>query len=567
MVTTKEVIGVILSGSTTTEAVCQLLESAERGGVKEGMLVLIESQEGKLLARIAQIIPYNAFYTEGDAWSEARRKGLPIPEDIARRYEICKLDLLMEIPRSEIRVPPHPGDLVLKIDPKQHLKEIFGVSLGDPRYVWIGTLSGYEKSSLPVPLNVENIPMHIAIFGVTGSGKSFTTGALIEKLAEIPVGDTTISYPMVIIDAHGDYVDYADHVANGGKLGSVKWVKRYIFPIAHMTRLDLRVQRNVQPIGINLDIIPPRELAEIIILFHKGTLEGAEQQVSNLEQLFDFMLEGKGYSSIQILFTNKDYFRKLQEGLEELAKEVKMHHATKDAISRALRNFKNIIEDQHRLLSYDSELKKVKKERGVIKEVDFVDSITREGGIAIFDFSADGAPGVDLKTKQFVMTYLLTLLFEQFTRYKMRKEDRYLLLIIEEAQNFCPDKSYPVSYSLAHTKLSAIATQGRKFGLSLCLISQRPSFVDRVVLSMCNTFFIHRISPEDVSFVRVVCGGLPPSLVSKLTMMNTGDVIITGQLLPVPFPLLVHILESDRKVKHTIGKTNVCERLAELRGV
>ena len=49
--------------------------------------------------------------------------------------------------------------------------------------------------------------------------------------------------------------------------------------------------------------------------------------------------------------------------------------------------------------------------------------------------------------------------------------------------------------------------------------------------------------------------------------MNTGDVIITGQMVTVPFPLVIHILESDRKVKPTVGKTNVCETLAKLRGV
>lgn len=553
MISPQDVVGIILSGSTTTEATCQLLEYAERGGIKEGMLLLVKSQERKLLARVAQIIPYNAFYTEGDPWSEARRKGLPIPEDVARRYEICKLDLLIEIPRSEIRSPPQPGDFVLRIDPKEHQKEIFGVSKEDPKHVWIGTLSGYEKSSLPIPLYVENIPMHIAIFGVTGSGKSFTTGALIEKLSEIPVKkDTTVSYPMIVIDAHGDYTDYANYVANGGKLGRIKWVKRYVFPRA-FSRIDIRTMGNVQPIGINLDLISPRELAEAIILFYKGTLEGAELQVDNLEALFNYM-EDKGYSKRQDLFTI--YFEDLKNELEELAKNINMHPSTKGAIRRALESFKTI-EDKHNLLSVKSDL----------KEVDFIDRITREGGLAIFDFSADGAPGVDLKTKQFVMTYLATLLFEQFTQYKMRKEDRYLLFIIEEAQNFCPDKSYPISSSLAHAKLSAIATQGRKFGLSLCLISQRPSFVDRIVLSMCNTFFIHRVSPEDVNFVRSISGGLPPSLVPRLTTMSTGDVIITGQMVTVPFPLVVHILESDRKVKPTIGKTNVCERLAELRGV
>jgi DNA helicase HerA-like ATPase len=554
MASGKEAVGVILSGSTTSEATCQLLESAERGNIKEGMLLLIESQGRKILARVAQIVPYNAFYTEGDAWSEARRKGLPIPEDVARRYEICKLDLLMEIPRSEVRSPPQPGDWVYKVDPKAHLREIFGVSLQDPRHVWIGTLSGYENDPLPIPLYVENIPMHIAILGVTGSGKSFTAGALIEKLSEIPVRDgKSASYPMIIIDAHGDYTDYADYVEGGGVLGKVGWVKRYVFPKALLENPYLRRKKNVRPIGVNLDLILHRELAEIIVLYYKGTLEGAELQVDSLEALFNYMID-KGYSNVQSIFLH--HFNDLIQGLEELAKATGMHHSTKAAVSRALNSFK-VVEDQYRLLSTDSGLKRI----------DFVDEITNKGGIAIFDFSADGAPGVDLKTKQFVMTYLATLLFDRFTQYKMKKEDRYLLLIIEEAQNFVPDKSYPVSSSLAHTKLSAIATQGRKFGLSLCLISQRPSFVDRVVLSMCNTFFIHRISPEDVSFVRTACGGLPQSLAMRLTTMSTGDVIITGQMLPLPFPLLCHILESDRKVEPTIGKTNVCERLAQLRGL
>ena len=102
----KEKIGIILSGATTREAVCQLLEDAEKGKVYEGMLVLVIPKDKKpSLARVSQIIPYNAFYTEGDPWSEARRKGLPIPEEIARQYEVCKLDLLIELPKDEIKYP------------------------------------------------------------------------------------------------------------------------------------------------------------------------------------------------------------------------------------------------------------------------------------------------------------------------------------------------------------------------------------------------------------------------------------------------------------------------------
>ncbi len=562
MVEEKEYVGVILSGSTTTEAVCQLLESAERGGIKEGMLLLVESGERKILARVAQIIPYNDFYTEGDPWSEARRKNLPIPEEVARRYEVCKLDLLIEVPRAEIRNPPQPGDYVLKIDPKIHEKDIFGVSQKDLKHVWFGSLIGYKDA--PIPLYIENIPMHMAIFGVTGSGKSFTAGALIEKLADIPVKENgNASYPMIIIDAHGDYADYVSYVAEGGKLGQIGWIKRYVFPKAYVRTDFRRLGKFIQPIGINLDLISQRELAEIIVLFYKGTTEGAELQIDAIDNLFDRM-KATGYDKIQEMFRPDRYFEDLLKMLERFAKETDMHSATKGAIRRALINFV-VIEKEHKLLSTKSDLQDAEVRNGIIEQVKFVEEITRDGGIAIFDFSADAAPGVDLKTKQFVMTYLASLLFEQFTSYKIKREDRYLLFIIEEAQNFCPDKTYPVSSSLAHTKLSAIATQGRKFGLSLCLISQRPSFVDRIVLSMCNSLFIHRVSPEDVSFVRSISGGLPSSLVPKLTTMNQGDLILTGQMNTVPFPLVIHV--AGRQVKHTVGEIKVCENLAKLRGI
>jgi hypothetical protein len=134
---------------------------------------------------------------------------------------------------------------------------------------------------------------------------------------------------------------------------------------------------------------------------------------------------------------------------------------------------------------------------------------------------------------------------------------------MEEAQNYCPNLSvYNVGYSLAREKLSQIATQGRKFGLSLCLISQRPSFIDPIVLSMCNTFFIHRISPEDIPFVKRACGGLPSALERRLTTLERGEVIVTGQMNVVPFPLLVNV--PSREIPHTFGKTDVLAALKRM---
>jgi len=551
----KDAVGMILSGATTREATCQLLKEAERGKIREGMLLIINSGERKILCRVSQILPYNAFYTEGDPWSEARREGRPIPEAVALQYEICKLELLIEVPKKEIEYPPRPGDIVVKVDPKikNYEEVLFGVSknkrISDGIYkglIKFGSLSGY--GSLPIPLDVEKIPMHLAVFGVTGSGKSFNTGYLIEKLVNIPKNDSEhVSYPIIIIDAHGDYLDY---VKNGlENLDWIKsgWIQRYIFPNIYM-KPEFRRSELVKPMGINLDLLNYTELAEIIVTYFKGTTEGAEQQISGLIRVFELIREA-GYSSLHDLF-NRDRDT-LSEYVDRLQNEG-FFASTIRAINNQLNEFYNL-EDKYKLLSLSI--------NSPLKSDKFVDDITNNRGIAIIDFSAEGAPGVDLKTKQLVMTYLATILFNKFTEYKLNGIQKYLLFIIEEAQNFCPDKSYPIASSLAHSKLSAIATQGRKFGLSLCLISQRPSFVDRIVLSMCNTFLVHRVSPEDVSFVKSITGGLPQSLAARLTTLDTGEVIVSGQMVTVPFPLVVRVPKEDRKIKPTIGETNVVDNL------
>jgi hypothetical protein len=316
-------------------------------------------------------------------------------------------------------------------------------------------------------------------------------------------------------------------------------------------------KEKLKPIGINLDILcerNTRDLAEMIVQYYRGGAgELSELQIHGIEKKLQDLKDGG--LSINSLFTN--YFDTLEH---EVNDDAEIHSSTRPAIIRALKKFRDDVEgvqEGMKLLSQDSPLKDKKT----------FDELTRFGNIAIVDFSAEAAPGVDLPMKQLVMNYLATLLFDQFTQYRIHNEDRYLLFAIEEAQNFCPDASYPVATSIAKTKLSAIATQGRKFGLSLCLISQRPSFVDRIVLSMCNTFFIHRISPEDVSFVRSVTGGLPPTLVARLTRLEQGEVIVTGQMPTVPFPLVITIPKEDRVVPHRAGTTEVLRNLAKQRGI
>lgn len=547
-----EPIGIILTEASTQTAKCQLYEHAEKGKIKEGMFLLISTiGNRKILARVAKIIPQNEFYIAGDAWTEARRKKQEIPSEVARRYEICELDLLREVPGfKEISIPPYPGDEVYMIDISD-LNEIFGLESKEG-IIWYGSLLGYKNA--PIPLTIEAIPMHIAVFGITGSGKSYDVGALIEKLVKIPAGENiNLSIPMIIIDANADYIDYFYYFKKNGNLGACPSVIRYVFPTSPIIRT---YDNHVLPIALNLNNLSKRDLAELIVTYYSGG-EKNELQIAGIELLIDEMVDRGDITEgdFQSVFIDDDTYYKAKATLSKLSsgRDAPIHSATAAAIRRGLDKFKEI-ENEYKLLSTEPHI-----------DNDFIDELTKNREIAIIDFSAEGAPGVSLPIKQLVISYLSSILFQRFTFYKIQGEERYLLFIIEEAQNYCPNLSkYDVGYSLAREKLGMIATQGRKFGLSLCLISQRPSFIDPIILSMCNTFFIHRIAPEDVSFVKYVCGGLPSSIERRLTRLELGEVVIVGQMNKAPFPLVIKVPRRELVPEHTAGKTDVLGALRRL---
>jgi DNA helicase HerA-like ATPase len=84
---------------------------------------------------------------------------------------------------------------------------------------------------------------------------------------------------------------------------------------------------------------------------------------------------------------------------------------------------------------------------------------------------------------------------------------------------------------------------------------------------MCNTFIIHRIAPGDEGFVRRVTGGLPESLEKRLTRLDTGYVIITGQAIKSGLPILARIrMGIDRIVEQKAGKVEIAPGLPQKEG-
>lgn len=542
-------IGVVLNPADTRNIKGQLLEDYEAGKVFEGKFVAVRrsSDNIRLLGRLNSISPHNAFYTSGDAWSETRRKGLEIPKGVSRTYEIIDIDLLLEIKGGpSIRIPPKPGDQIEDLT-SEDLTSIFGKSLN--LRIPFGHLPGYPETS--IPLKVESIPMHFAVFGKTGSGKSFNMGILLQELSKINSNGKKVAYPCVFIDAHGDYIDFVKHFQNQYQKGlpiekQLRYgnIYRYVFP---RRQISGELGPNDRILALDLDALGPRSVAELAVLFTRGNLTGADMQVNGLEAAFELAKERGISDNLNELFINERLFDDFLNIVRNVPTEI-LHQSSRVAVLRAARSFRREIEKEQKLLSSKSPL---------IKGNKWIDDLVRNKELMIIDFSSDGAPGITFNLKRLVVAYIAKRLFDKFVEYTTSGKNKNVILAIEEAQIFAPSKSFDEGGQITHQILSAIATQGRKFGLSLGLISQRPAFLDPVIVSMCNTFFIQRISQDDISFVSKVTGGLSPSITKRLTNLGTGEVIISGQMIPTPFPLLVRISKESRIVSHETGTVDM----------
>ena len=121
-----------------------------------------------------------------------------------------------------------------------------------------------------------------------------------------------------------------------------------------------------------------------------------------------------------------------------------------------------------------------------------------------------------------------------------------ILLVCEEAHRYVPN-SGEAQYEAAQESIRRIAKEGRKYGVGLLLVSQRPSEIEATVLSQCNSWIVMRITNEsDRSHVR----GILPDSMEGLTKMLSGlrrqEAIFVGQAATLPSRIMINDLSDDQ---------------------
>jgi len=165
----------------------------------------------------------------------------------------------------------------------------------------------------------------------------------------------------------------------------------------------------------------------------------------------------------------------------------------------------------------------------------------------LFRIPVDGKPLsiVDLSGVPSEVTSVVVAVIGRLTFDFALWSDRAVpvLLVCEEAHRYSPSEPGN-GVELSARVLSKIAKEGRKYGVSLAVISQRPSKLSSDLLSQCNTIFALRMSNvEDHQFIRGAISDALAGLMAVLPALRNGEAIAVGMGVPVPYRMRFNILQ------------------------
>lgn len=337
--------------------------------------------------------------------------------------------------------------------------------------IYLGRLEA--NSGVPVYIDPKDlISKHLAVLAATGSGKSYTVGIILEELLEKNI-------PVVILDPHGEYTSLK--FANDSPEELSRAEKFDIIPRAYPVMEyspDTKVNSEARQISFSDKNLEPSEIIHILptkpTSSQLGVLYGAIKELKEEERNY---------------------------GLNDIIKALE---SSNSAAKWAVINMLEIVKGTGLFSS---------------KPTDITD-IVKPGTASVINLR-----GVSQEIQGLVVYKIVETLFEKRKVGKIPP----MFLIVEEAHNFCPEREVRTSSKI----IRSVAFEGRKFGMGLCIISQRPAHVDKNVLSQCNTQIILRMTnPNDLKAVSYA-EGLTSGLEKEIKAINPGTALILGREIPI----------------------------------
>jgi uncharacterized protein len=420
---------------------------------------------------------------------------------------IGRIDLLGEIVteksgerrfRTGVAAYPRLGGAVARISGEE-LQIIFG--LASPSAIEIGRLQ--QDASIAATVDVEEmVRKHFAIVGSTGSGKSTGLALILRKIMQAH-GDLR----MLLIDAHNEYADCFDGRAQ-------------VFGPANL-KLPFWL--------FNFD-----ELVQIVF----GSRARAEHEISLLAELIPLAKTEYARSKSAL---RSNYRAPQPDGGGRYTADTPVPYRLEDVIAAAesrmgkLENGDLAVQYQ-RLLMRINAARKNPRYAFIFDDGSEANDSMVEILCQLLRLKDDERPmaivqlaGFPAETMEVIVSVLFRLAFE-FGVWSDGLSP--LLIVCEEAHNYA-NADRAMGFRAAREGLSRISKEGRKHGVFLGLVTQRPHQLDPTLISQCSTVFAMRLGHEDdQKIVRAAVSDSASRLLSFLPSLGTREALVVGAAVP-----------------------------------
>ncbi len=381
-----------------------------------------------------------------------------------------------------LKSPLDPGIEVLRAE-DDFIKDILGLEK-KKNSAYIGILDGREHLKVYLDLHTV-LSKHVVVLAKSGSGKSYCSSVLLEELLLKKV-------PVVIIDPHGEYpsLKYPNPKDKEQMLRFGVEAQGFLKQIVEFSP-DIHLNPDAKALKLSNRNLSSAELIHLLpTKLSSSQLGLVYAALKNLGGRVDF----------------NELLIELEAAEDNSSKWTLIH-----------------------IFEY------VKKLHLFSESPTLMGELVQGGKMSIINLR-----GVAQEIQEIVVYKLVHDLFEE------RKKNTIppFFLVVEECHNFLPERSFGEAKSSAI--LRQVAAEGRKFGLGLCLITQRPSRADKSAISQASTQLILKVTnPNDIKAISHSVEGITSHTEKEIQNIPVGTALVTGV---VDLPLLVNI--RPRMSKH-----------------
>lgn len=418
------------------------------------------------------------------------------------------------------------------------------------QFIPVGSLSTSRTDVLRLDLG-KLVTRHTAVVGSTGSGKSSTVARLVQSV----LGEGHSRANVVILDTHGEYGSAFGPQAVS-KSFSGQDDEQLSIPYWALGLEDFLCA--FAGAGTTIGPVIRNKVQELILRERRRFLEEAKWESPSVEDItvdtpvpYDirrvwYDLDFLNRATVRGAKTSKNYAIRDEGDADALlgATFEPYHSGGQEPHQSTTYGHYSPLPDRMAVRLKDPRFAFLAREFPSVADPDPLQGCLSSwlGGdrpVSVLDFS-----GVPSEAADVAIGAVLTLLFEVALACPEGSgigRSRPVWIVLEEAHRFIGDK---VAGTAGAAKLAAerIAREGRKYGLGLMIVSQRPSELSETALSQCGTIVSMRLSNTgDQSRVKSALPDTVANLAEALPALRTGEALVTGEATTLPARVLVEM--------------------------